>query len=98
MRSSSTGPGTSTACASLPGVRGPLRGLRPGRLRGPVAELVHLVHDWRRFPFRDPEIPVELLPDDWAGRRAQQLFEDRRARWGAEAATWFKELEASHDA
>ena len=60
------------------------------------AELVRLVHAWRRFPFRDPEVPTELLPADWAGRRAQDLFEDRRARLAPEAATFFKELEAAN--
>ncbi len=59
------------------------------------AELIHLVHAWRRFPFRDPEIPVQLLPDDWIGLRAQGLFEERRTRWSPEAVTYFKELEAA---
>ncbi len=60
------------------------------------AELVRLVHAWRRFPFHDPEIPVQLLSDDWVGRRAQTLFEERRASWGPEAATYFKELETTN--
>lgn len=62
------------------------------------AELVHLVHTWRGFPFRDPEIPVDLLPDDWVGLRAQALFEELRARWAPEAATYFKELDATNGA
>jgi phenylacetic acid degradation operon negative regulatory protein len=33
-----------------------------------------LVADYRHFPFRDPDLPAELLPDDWPGVRAHQLF------------------------
>lgn len=69
---------------------------QPTGPRDRFAALVELVHAWRRFPFRDPEIPIPLLPSDWAGRRAQELFEDRRARWGPDAATHFKELEAAN--
>lgn len=68
----------------------------PSGERDRFAALVDLVHAWRRFPFHDPEIPIPLLPADWAGRRAQELFEDRRARWGADAATYFKGLEAAN--
>jgi phenylacetic acid degradation operon negative regulatory protein len=56
-------------------------------------ELAHLVHEWRRFPFLDPEIPHRLLPDDWIGLQARALFEDRRARWRPEAAAWFDQLD-----
>ncbi|MGH3166112.1 MAG: PaaX family transcriptional regulator [Trebonia sp.] len=49
---------------------------REGGLDGPAAlvERLRLVHDYRRFPFRDPDLPPELLPEDWAGRRAHELF------------------------
>ena len=30
-----------------------------------AAELASLVHRWRRFPFLDPDLPRELLPEDW---------------------------------
>ncbi|SDD30914.1 transcriptional regulator, PaaX family [Geodermatophilus telluris] len=32
-----------------------------------------LVSDYRQFPFRDPDLPAELLPGDWPGRRAHEL-------------------------
>jgi phenylacetic acid degradation operon negative regulatory protein len=35
---------------------------------------IELVSSYRHFPFRDPDLPVELLPDDWPGRRAHELF------------------------
>jgi phenylacetic acid degradation operon negative regulatory protein len=33
-----------------------------------------LVHEWRKFLFTDPGLPDDLLPDDWPGRRAAELF------------------------
>jgi phenylacetic acid degradation operon negative regulatory protein len=35
-----------------------------------------LTHDFRRFPFVDPDLPRELLPSAWSGFRARSLFED----------------------
>ena len=34
----------------------------------------HLVHGWRKFLFADPGLPDELLPRDWPGRSAAELF------------------------
>lgn len=47
-----------------------------GALGGPAAlvERTRLVSDYRRFPFRDPDLPAELLPPDWPGREAHDLF------------------------
>ncbi len=38
------------------------------------------LHEWRKFPYLDPGLPVELLPDDWPGRAAAELFKDLRTR------------------
>ncbi|GAA5163731.1 PaaX family transcriptional regulator C-terminal domain-containing protein [Pseudonocardia eucalypti] len=35
---------------------------------------------WRRLPFLDPGLPPELLPRDWPGVRAAELFEELRER------------------
>jgi phenylacetic acid degradation operon negative regulatory protein len=40
----------------------------------------NLVHEWRKFLFIDPQLPDELLPANWIGRRAAQYFDDRAAR------------------
>lgn len=32
--------------------------------------------EWRRLPYRDPGIPLELLPDGWKGEEATALFHD----------------------
>jgi phenylacetic acid degradation operon negative regulatory protein len=42
---------------------------------------VQLIQEWRRFPFLDPDLPVELLDHDWPGPRAATIFHDRRDRW-----------------
>lgn len=40
----------------------------------------HLVHEWRKFLFSDPGLPVELLPEDWPGHQAARFFADEAAR------------------
>lgn len=47
-----------------------------------------LLQDWRKFPFRDPGLPAELLPEGWAGHEAFSLFVEAAAclRDGAERA------------
>jgi phenylacetic acid degradation operon negative regulatory protein len=39
-----------------------------------------LVHGWRKFLFRDPGLPPELLPPGWPGEKAQAYFEQEAAR------------------
>jgi phenylacetic acid degradation operon negative regulatory protein len=34
-----------------------------------------LIHDYRSSPYVDPNLPLELLPDDWLGEEATQLFQ-----------------------
>lgn len=55
--------------------------IRSGRLQ-PEQALVasmELIQDWRRFPFRDPGLPTELLPAHWHGHDAQRLFTEAAA-------------------
>jgi phenylacetic acid degradation operon negative regulatory protein len=49
---------------------------RDGGLRGQDAlvERMRLMHDYRLFPFRDPDLPPELLPAGWSGRAAHEVF------------------------
>jgi phenylacetic acid degradation operon negative regulatory protein len=39
-----------------------------------------LVHEWRKFLFRDPGLPAELLPAQWTGRQAAEVFDTESAR------------------
>jgi phenylacetic acid degradation operon negative regulatory protein len=53
-----------------------LEGYRTQPLSGPdaLSERIRLIHDYRRFPFRDPDLPPELLPEGWHGRQAHEVF------------------------
>lgn len=53
-----------------------LAAYRAGELHGAAAlvERMRLVHDYRRFPFRDPDLPPELLPEGWSGRLVHEVF------------------------
>ncbi|WP_091450873.1 PaaX family transcriptional regulator [Actinokineospora iranica] len=39
-----------------------------------------LLHAWRKFLFRDPGLPAELLPADWPGTAAAAFFDEHTAR------------------
>jgi phenylacetic acid degradation operon negative regulatory protein len=58
-------------------------------------DLVELVHAWRRFPFLDPGIPPQLLPDRWPGHGAHELFSTRHAAVTPGAVRWYLAAEAS---
>jgi phenylacetic acid degradation operon negative regulatory protein len=51
-----------------------------------------LVHEWRRFPFLDPQLPAELLPTKWSGTTATTLFNDKHVRWRGPAQDRWTEL------
>jgi phenylacetic acid degradation operon negative regulatory protein len=53
-----------------------------------------LVHEWRRFPFLDPQLPRELLPRRWSGTRAAKLFQRRHIEWNDRAQRRWEELAA----
>lgn len=72
------------------------RNRRPIAPEARFAAVVELVHDWRRFPSIDPELPTALLPPRWAGATAAATFHECRDRWRADAADWFAAHEASH--
>ncbi len=44
------------------------------------ADYVRVLTDWRRLPYLDPGLPAELLPGDWAGIRAADVFFTLQAR------------------
>lgn len=55
----------------------------PGGDLDAFAEYVPLLTRWRRFPYVDPGLPVELLPGDWHGIAAERLFDALHARLAA---------------
>jgi phenylacetic acid degradation operon negative regulatory protein len=42
--------------------------------RTALIERMHVIGDFRRFPFRDPHLPPELQPTNWPSREAFTLF------------------------
>lgn len=67
---------------------------RAGTLQGAAAlvERMRLIHDYRLFPFRDPDLPPELLPADWHGRLAHEVFLEAHGLLRAPAETCVDEL------
>ena len=85
---------------------GPRRGLRRptapssrasaacarARRRPSSAPRRELVHEWRRFPFLDPDLPADMLPARWPRKRAHDLFGERHAQWHGAAQEYFGSL------
>jgi len=55
--------------------------------------MTELVHEWRKFPFIDPDLPAELLGWGLKRRKADALFRDRHDRWDRTARSYFESLE-----
>ena len=64
----------------------------PGRA---LAELAHLLYQWRRLLLADPGLPPSLLPPQWSGEQARRLLLDRHPRWQRMARTWWRDHETS---
>ena len=47
--------------------------------REAFADYTRVLTDWRRFPYLDPGLPAELLPDGWIGISAAEEFFALRA-------------------
>jgi phenylacetic acid degradation operon negative regulatory protein len=60
----------------------------------PLAATIGLVHAWRRFPWTDPDLPRELLPQHWRRPRAAAVFRRRHAQWSPAALTAWQQLAA----
>jgi phenylacetic acid degradation operon negative regulatory protein len=46
----------------------------PPRGAEALVERIRLIHEYRLFPFQDPDLPLELLPAGWLGRQAHDVF------------------------
>ena len=70
------------------------RSVRPRDDATAFAAVTRLVHEWRRFAFGDPVLPVALLPAQWSGNRARTLYDERMLEWLPGAERWFQDAEA----
>ena len=57
---------------------------------------VGLLARYRTFPFRDPDLPPELLPESWPGARAHELFTATHDRLHARAGAHVRRVVARH--
>ncbi|NKQ58572.1 PaaX family transcriptional regulator [Amycolatopsis sp. K13G38] len=66
------------------------------------AEVLHaqtrLVHEWRRFPFLDPRLPIRLLPPNWSGMQAAELFHSKHVEWRPGAQLHWERLTGEQEA
>ena len=90
--------GTSTRGRRLPRVHHAFGRLRPREPEAVFRAQTLLVHEWRRFPFLDPELPDDMLPARWPRGRAHALFHERHAAWDDTARAWFATLERGGEA
>jgi phenylacetic acid degradation operon negative regulatory protein len=65
---------------------------RPADAGQAFADYVRVLTAWRRLPFLDPGLPPELLPPDWHGTRAAEIFARLRALLAGPAGRHVAEL------
>ncbi len=51
-----------------------------------------LIHEFRRFPFFDPDLPIELLAADWRGTEAAILFHQYHDLLADQANAFFRSI------
>ncbi|WP_020669874.1 PaaX family transcriptional regulator [Amycolatopsis nigrescens] len=71
--------------------------LDPGSGDAAFLAQTRLVHAWRRFPFLDPRLPAELLPQPWSGDKAARLFHQKHIEWHDAAQQRWKELVSARE-
>lgn len=62
-----------------------------------LARRVELVHEWRRTLFLDPGLPEDLVPPDWLGHEAVELFAELYTQLEAPAWEAWSDLYAAND-
>jgi phenylacetic acid degradation operon negative regulatory protein len=72
--------------------------IRPDSPGDALAELAHLLYQWRRLLLADPGLPPSLLPARWSGEQARRLLLDRHPRWQRMARAWWRAHEATESA
>lgn len=59
------------------------------RGRSALVTRIELIHAYRKFPFRDPDLPAELLPDLWPAASAYDAFIRTFEALGPEAKAYY---------
>jgi phenylacetic acid degradation operon negative regulatory protein len=63
--------------------------------REAFADYVRALTGWRRLPYLDPGLPAELLPADWIGSRAADLFFTLRSLLADPARAYVQQVTAT---
>jgi len=63
-----------------------------GSAKDAFTDYVTMVTEWRRLPYLDPGLPLDLLPAGWNGVRAEQLFADLNRVLGPPAHDYVAEV------
>ena len=61
-------------------------GIEPGEC---FVERFHLIHEYRKLPFYDPDLPIELLPKNWLRPQAAALFNEYHDLLASKANEYF---------
>jgi phenylacetic acid degradation operon negative regulatory protein len=67
-------------------------GLQPSAGQAVLHAQTRLVHEWRRFPFLDPGLPLRLLPANWSGTQAADLFHRKHCEWRTAAQEYWDDI------
>lgn len=54
--------------------------------------LIRMINEWRRLPLKDPDLPPELLPPNWSGDKASELFHKLHEEWKPKSLAWWQDL------
>lgn len=69
-------------------------GRRRPEPRAAFVDYTLLLNQWRKFPYLDPGLPLALLPADWEGQQASDVFFALRARLEGPAVSHARETAA----
>ncbi|MDT2006765.1 PaaX family transcriptional regulator [Rhodococcus opacus] len=63
--------------------------------RAALVERMQLIQEYRKYPFRDPDLPESLLPPGWRGRVAHEVFTECHDTLRADAEEFVAEIVAN---
>lgn len=72
-----------------------LKRLRAGNIVAPgdcFVERFNLIHEYRKLPYFDPDLPDELLPKNWLRSKAADLFQQYYNLLNEDATKYFKSV------
>ncbi len=84
-----------------PKLEGHLKRLQAGETIEPSECFVarfNLIHEYRKLPFFDPDLPLELLPENWLRPQAAALFDEYHALLNEKANEYFDSVSKNYEA